>query len=80
MIENKRDERMQNDPKCKIFMDKDFTQADKRQTTTTINETLPNSIRARNKEAAMEFIKFQDYGFVDKNERAYNNNLTIESN
>jgi hypothetical protein len=78
MIENKRDERMQNDPKCKIFMDKDFTQANKRQTTT--NETLPNSIRARNKDAAMELIKFQDYGFVDKNERAYNNNSTIESN
>jgi hypothetical protein len=78
MIENKRDERMQNDPKCKIFMDKDFTQANKRQTTT--NEILPNSIRARNKDAAMELIKFQDYGFVDKNERAYNNNSTIESN
>ena len=48
MIENKRDERMKNDPKCKIFIDKD--NLSKQRNTTTDVSSIPNSIRARNRE------------------------------
>ncbi len=64
MIENKRDERMKNDPKCKIFIDKD--NLNKQRNTTTDVSSIPNSIRARNREILNKQIQFQDYGFIDK--------------